>query len=73
MEWDPSYEAGSISAGQGVRLFLKDKSAYYFIHYTSKLELPSLIRQINLVNAFGMYLFKIQFNIILPSTSRSHT
>ena len=67
------FEAGSMSAGQGVRLFSQDNSAHYFIHSTSTLELRSLIRQINLVNAFGTYLFKIQFNIILPSITRSHT
>jgi hypothetical protein len=64
-----SWEAHSHSASQEITC-LKWKPGFHYCVQKSPLHIP-ILRQVNPVHIVTPYLFKINFNIILPSVSRS--
>jgi hypothetical protein len=67
-EQSPSWEANSRSANQEILCFLRNPKFHYRIH-KSQPEVP-ILSQMNPVNTNISYYSKINFNIILSSTSR---
>jgi len=68
MEQNPSLESYSRSANQICCLLWNQKDHYYFLKSP---PLVSVLSQMNLVHILTPYFFKIHFNIIVPSTSKS--
>jgi hypothetical protein len=69
MEEIPSLKLASFSVTQDISRLVWNLNVHYRIHNRSQLVLiPS---HINSLHAFLSYFFKLQFNILLPSTLRS--
>jgi len=68
MEQNPSRQANSRSASQEIHSRLWNPKIHYSVHKSQPL-VPVLI-QMNRIQSIPSHIFKIHFNIILPSMPR---
>jgi len=69
MKQSRSWEADRFSASQEISFISWNMNVHYRIH-NSPPPVPIILSQMNSVHDFPSYIFKINFNTILPSTPR---